>query len=89
MVEDDDDDVECCMTTKEINDKHLALRGSLAYKYPPKESRCRHRCELGDMPIADKNQNIKYGDHGCFLAIGHKGTCQFSSECRLEARIAS
>lgn len=34
---DEDDDVECCMTTQEINAKHVALRGSLLYKYHPKK----------------------------------------------------
>ena len=79
----DDDDIECCMTQAEINAKHVAIRGSLAYKYPPKESRCHEKCGLADMPVVDRNQNRKYADHGCFLAIGHKGECQFSSECKL------
>jgi hypothetical protein len=80
---DDDDDVECCMTQAEINAKHIAIRGSLAYKYPPKESRCREKCGLADMSVIDNKSIRKYVDHGCFLAIGHKGECQFSSECKV------
>ena len=85
-ITEEDDDIECCMTLREINEKHMAIRGSLAYKYPPKESRCREKCGLDDMPVADRDHQRKYADHGCFLGVGHKGKCQFSSECRLEAK---
>lgn len=83
VITEDDDDVECCMTTGEINAKHVAIRGSLAYKYPPKEARCRSNCGLNDMPVTDRNGNRKLADHGCFLAVGHKGLCEFSSECEV------
>lgn len=58
--------------------KHIRIRGSLAYKYPPKDSRCRLECGLIDYAkIIDKPAV----GHPCFLAIGHSGPCEFSSEC--------
>lgn len=81
---DEDDDVECCMTTGEINAKYVALRGSLLYKYPPKEARCRKECGYLHYVI-ESPRGRRVVEHPCFLAIGHEGWCQFSSECRLIA----
>lgn len=66
---------------KSINKKHIALRGSLDYKYPPKEACCTTTCGLLDMVDGDKNR-----DHRCVLARNHKGNCEFSWECRLRRR---
>lgn len=91
MTDNDDDieRIERCMTQVEINRKHVRIRGSMAYKYPPKESRCRTKCGLGDMPVLDRFQNRKHEDHRCFLGIAHDGDCEFSSECGLSVRKAS
>lgn len=66
------------MTDAEIDAKHISLRGSLKYKYPPRESSCRHECGASDyFKVVSKPPE----HHRCFLAIGHQGDCEFSSEC--------
>lgn len=79
---DEDDDVECYMTTGEINAKHVALRGSLVYKYPPNAARCKKECGYLHYVI-ESLRGRQVVERPCFLAIGHEGYCQFSSECKL------
>lgn len=66
------------MSDEEINAKHIRLRGSLDLKYPRREASCRHECGVDDYP---KHPDKPPVQHRCFLAIGHKGPCEFSSEC--------
>lgn len=66
------------MTDIEIDRKHVCLRGSLRSKYPPREVSCRKQCECGDYY---KFNDRPAANHRCFLADGHKGPCEFSSEC--------
>lgn len=58
--------------------KHIRLRGSLALKYPPREASCRHECGLDDYRKSEGKPPVQ---HRCFLAVGHQGPCEFSSEC--------
>lgn len=66
------------MTDEEINAKHIRLRGSLDLKYPRREASCRNECGVDDYP---KHKDRPPVQHRCFLTIGHKGSCEFSSEC--------
>jgi hypothetical protein len=71
------------LTDKEIegyNAKHKRIRGSLALKYPPKESRCGGECGRLDYRVEIRGrEQVKH--HPCVLAESHKGECEFSSEC--------
>lgn len=66
------------MDDESINAKHLRIRGTLDYKYPPPESACKSGCGAGDDKL-----NKKTSDHRCVLAIGHEGDCMWSWECLL------
>lgn len=71
------------------NKKHRRVRGSLQLKYPPKESRCLKTCGTLHYQV-DTRKGKEYREHPCFLAIGHEGLCEFSSECALlTAQIAA
>lgn len=78
VLEMEEEQVECGMTDAEIDAKHIRLRGSLKYKYPPRESSCRHECGNTDYYKVAGKPPIH---HRCFLAVGHDGDCEFSSEC--------
>lgn len=60
--------------------RHKRIRGSHELKYPPKESRCRRACGTLHYEV-DTRKAKEYREHPCFLAIGHEGPCEFSSEC--------
>jgi hypothetical protein len=62
------------------NKKHKWIRGSSELKYPPKESRCHEDCGERHCEILTATGR-KWTTHPCFLAIGHSGKCEFSSEC--------
>lgn len=62
------------------NEKHKRIRGSLELKYPPKESCCRKGCGYQHYKVEIRGKT-ETRQHPCFLAIGHEGPCEFSSEC--------
>lgn len=66
------------MSDEEINAKHVRIRGSLALKYPRRENCCRNECGINDYRQPNGKPPIQ---HRCFLAVGHMGSCEFSSEC--------
>jgi hypothetical protein len=74
-----------------INKKHKRIRGTPELKYPPKESRCRLTCGIsGHDWWADKfTGKQREGQHRCFLAIGHRGDCEFSSECTSQIQVVT
>lgn len=66
--------------------KHRALRGSDRLKYPPRGGRCKSECGIPDhdsfyLTNLGRNRKQQKQEHRCFLAIGHRGCCEFSSEC--------
>jgi hypothetical protein len=73
-----------------INKKHKRIRGTSELKYPPKESRCHATCGIpADDAWAHKfTGKFQKGQHRCFLAIGHRGDCEFSSECTSRIQVA-
>jgi hypothetical protein len=68
------------------NRKHKLICGSYELKYPPRRERCAGECGVIHYRIEVKGRE-EVRAHPCFLAFGHKGNCQFSSEC--DARYAS
>lgn len=76
------------MTDEEVNAKHLRVRGSDRYKYPPNESRCKAECGI-EGHCVDTHRftgKTRIVQHRCFLALGHGGFCEFSSECGVTDR---
>lgn len=70
------------MDDKTINDKHRHIRGSDDLKYPGNQSRCRSTCGHYHDEYHDHEGHLKYKEHRCFLAIGHREEfCEFSSVC--------
>lgn len=69
--------------------KHKRIRGSYELKYPPRAFRCERKCGRLHCEV-EGQRGIILTEHPCFLAIGHRGECQFSSECaRLTGRRAA
>lgn len=69
------------LTDKEmllINKRHIALRGSLALKYPRRDAACKATCGKLDNP-SDRSTG---GNHQCFLnPHPDSEPHEFSSEC--------
>lgn len=62
-----------------IDRRHVTLRGSMDLKYP--RAQCAHPCAGMDSRITSERRFVRYEDHRCFLAEGHSGPHEFSSEC--------
>lgn len=64
------------LTYSQVLAKHRRLRGSDDLRYPPNTHRCRLHCGLEDMRDGGRVRS-----HSCFLRLGHKEPCEYSSEC--------
>jgi hypothetical protein len=71
------------MTEIEINNKHRKVRGSDDLKYPPKDERCGGECGESHYLIEVRGME-RMRMHPCFLAMGHAGSCEFTSECDVQ-----
>lgn len=68
------------MADDQISKKHKRIRGSDELKYPPNESRCRQTCGTHHDRVSTR-QGERMVEHRCFLALDHRGHCEFSSAC--------
>lgn len=78
----EDEEVLPGMTLKQVNDKHVRIRGSIDLKYPPRDQCCLKPCGHNDL----RETGMPARHHVCVLNRHDTGkACEFSWECLAHA----